>query len=57
MKAFWTVLAILFAALAVGTIASLNERAGSGTSLGIGDIAITAVLATLAWASWKSARR
>ncbi|MEU0279197.1 hypothetical protein ACIOGX_04120 [Streptomyces sp. NPDC088147] len=55
MRAFWTVLAILFAALAVGSLASLNERAG--TSIGIGDIAIAALLATLAWASWKSARR
>ncbi|MFE9884225.1 hypothetical protein [Streptomyces scopuliridis] len=55
MRAFWAVLAILFAALAVGSLASLNE--GAGTSMGIGDIAIAAVLATLAWASWKSARR
>ncbi|MEV4969389.1 hypothetical protein [Streptomyces scopuliridis] len=57
MRAFWTVLAILFAALAVGTLVPLYEGAGAGAPIGIGDIAIAAVLATLAWASWKSARR
>jgi hypothetical protein len=52
VKKFWTVLAVLFAALAVGSVASARESAG-----GIDDFAVAAVLACLAWASWKSARR
>lgn len=55
MKAFWTILAILFAALTVGSLASVSKGADAPTR--IGDIVITAVLATLAWASWKTARR
>ncbi|MFE4372988.1 hypothetical protein ACFRMN_33075 [Streptomyces sp. NPDC056835] len=54
MRRFWAVLAILFAALAVGSLAVLSE--GGGRSIGIDDIAVAAVLATLAWLSWKSAR-
>lgn len=52
VKKFWTVLAVLFAALAVGSVASARESAGN-----IDDFAVAAVLACLAWASWKSARR
>ncbi|MFJ9030042.1 hypothetical protein ACIRQP_16255 [Streptomyces sp. NPDC102274] len=55
MRMFWTVLAILFAALTVGSLGSLNEE--TGTSIGFGDISLAVVLATLAWASWKTARR
>ncbi|MFJ1750630.1 hypothetical protein ACIOJD_30985 [Streptomyces sp. NPDC088116] len=51
MRKFWTVLAVLFAALAVGAVASAREGTGS-----IDDFAVAAVLACLAWASWKSRR-
>ncbi|MEV6424311.1 hypothetical protein [Streptomyces sp. NPDC051662] len=54
MRAFWTVLAILFAALTVGSLAALNE--GAGGSIGLSDIAVAAVLATLAWLSWGARR-
>ncbi|MFJ2648050.1 hypothetical protein ACIO1C_15100 [Streptomyces sp. NPDC087420] len=56
MKAsFWTVLAVLLAALAVGSFAS----AGPGTDGPgeVGDLVVTAVLAVGAWASWKMRRR
>jgi hypothetical protein len=55
MKAFWTILALLLAALAVGGFAS----AGNGTDgpRPIGDLLVTAVLALGAWGSWKARRR
>ncbi|MFD7285495.1 hypothetical protein [Streptomyces sp. NPDC059863] len=54
MRAFWTVLAILFGALAVGSLAVLNE--GAGRSIRLSDIAVAAVLGTLAWLSWGARR-
>ncbi|MFE7569387.1 hypothetical protein ACFU76_20865 [Streptomyces sp. NPDC057539] len=54
MRAFWTVLAILFAALTIGSLAVLNE--GAGESIGLSDIAVAAVLGTLAWLSWGARR-
>ncbi|MFF3749363.1 hypothetical protein ACFYYH_02705 [Streptomyces sp. NPDC002018] len=51
MHRFWTVLALLLAALAVGLFASANEH-GASTE----DLAVAALLACLAWASWKARR-
>ncbi|WP_158575921.1 hypothetical protein [Streptomyces corynorhini] len=45
-------MAILFAALAIGSIASKD----SGAINGVNDLMVTAILACLAWASWKMRR-
>ncbi|QIQ06137.1 hypothetical protein [Streptomyces liangshanensis] len=52
---FWTVLAVLLAALAVGSFASAGPGAGGPSD--VGDLVVTAVLAVGAWASWKMRRR
>ncbi|AXG76958.1 hypothetical protein DVK44_03855 [Streptomyces paludis] len=52
MTRIWTVLAVLFAALAVGSVASKE----SGAPIGVGDLAVTALLACFAWACWKCRR-
>ncbi|MEV7679750.1 hypothetical protein AB0O64_14495 [Streptomyces sp. NPDC088341] len=50
MIRFWTILAVLFAALTVGALATANRTGG------IDDLAIAAILACLAWGSWKARR-
>ncbi|MFE3826632.1 hypothetical protein [Streptomyces sp. NPDC059092] len=52
MRRFWTGLAVLLAALAVGSIASKE----TGAPIGAGDLAVTALLACLAWGCWKARR-
>ncbi|MEE1799613.1 hypothetical protein ACIQVO_00795 [Streptomyces sp. NPDC101062] len=52
MTRFWMGLAVLFAALAVGSIASKEP----GAPIGVGDLAVTALLAFLAWGCWKARR-
>ncbi|WP_158712264.1 hypothetical protein [Streptomyces sp. NRRL F-5135] len=52
MTRIWTGLAVLFAALAVGSIASREP----GAVIGIGDLAVTALLACLAWVCWRFRR-
>ncbi|MFJ8001031.1 hypothetical protein ACIQ7D_28565 [Streptomyces sp. NPDC096310] len=44
------VLAVLFAALAVGSIAAKEP----GAPIGAGDLAIAGLLACLAWGCWKA---
>ncbi|WP_169922651.1 hypothetical protein [Streptomyces lushanensis] len=51
MIRFWTLLAVLFAALTVGALATTNRNGG------IDDLAVAVILGCLAWGSWKARRR
>lgn len=55
MKAFWTILAIILGALALGGLASAGKHPDMVSR--IGDIVIAGLLALGAWLSWRKARR
>lgn len=50
VKAFWTILAIILGALAIGGLSAVGKRGD------IGDLVITALLATGAYFSWRRSR-
>ncbi|MEV7085141.1 hypothetical protein AB0O07_04445 [Streptomyces sp. NPDC093085] len=52
MGRIWTVLAVAFAALAFGSVAAKEP----GAPIGLGDLAVTALLGWAAWACWKARR-
>lgn len=54
MRKFWTALALAFAALTVGALASAGG--GSGGPRTAGDLVTPAVLAAAAWVCWKARR-
>jgi membrane protein DedA with SNARE-associated domain len=54
MRKFWTVLAVLLGALAVGGVATLVEQVERGDgSATAGDVLVAFVLALAAWWSWR----